>query len=325
MIALVFPGQGAQHVGMGVDLAREYPTARRVFDEASDAISLDLLELCREGPDARLRETENTQPAMMAVNGAVAAVLAEHGVRPDAAAGLSLGEYAALVAAGGLTLADAVRVVRLRGRFMQEAAEGLKTAMAAVLGLPAERVAEICRQSPGMVEAVNFNAPGQVVIAGETAAVETASERLRAAGARRVMPLDVSAPFHTSLMRPAAERLALVLNSVTLRPTRIPVIANATAQPVCEPAEIRQRLVEQVASPVRWEQSIQTLRAMGTRIFVEAGPGTTLAGLIRRTVTDATVVSVEDPATLSAGLQTIRGAPAAHGVGAPGFPLRDRG
>ena len=179
---------------------------------------------------------------------------------------------------------------------MQEAAAGLKTAMAAVLGLPAERVAEICRQSPGRVEAANFNAPGQVVIAGETAAVETASERL-----------------------------ALVLHSVTFRPTRIPVIANVTAQPVCEPEEIRQRLVEQVANPVRWEQSIQTLRAMGTRIFVEAGPGTTLAGLIRRTVTDATVVSVQDPATLSAGLQTIRGTPAARGVGAPGLPPRDRG
>ena len=325
MIAFIFPGQGAQYVGMGVDLARDYPSARRVFEEASDAIALDLLALCRDGPDARLRETENTQPALVAVSWAVAAALAEHGVRPHVAAGLSLGEYTALVAADALTLADAVRLVRLRGRFMQEAAEGLQTAMAAVLGLSSEVVAETCRQVPGLVEAANFNAPGQVVIAGKTAAVEAASERLRAAGARRVIPLDVSAPFHTSLMRPAAERLARALEGVALRNARIPVITNVTAQPVSEPEEIRQRLVEQVANPVRWEQSVRALRAMGTQIFVEAGPGTTLAGLIRRTVSGATVVSVQDPGTLTVGLNAIGAAPAAHGVGTTGLTPRGRG
>jgi [acyl-carrier-protein] S-malonyltransferase len=315
VIAFVFPGQGAQYVGMGVGLARECPAARRVFEEASDAIALDLLALCRDGPETRLRETENTQPALLASSWAAAVALAEHGLRPDAAAGLSLGEYTALVAAEGLTLPDAVRAVRLRGRFMQEAAEGLQTAMAAVLGLPSETVVEICRQVPGLVEAANFNAPSQVVIAGEAAAVDAASERLRAAGARRVIPLDVSAPFHTSLMRPAADRLARALEAVVIRRTRIPVVANVTARPVTEPAEIRCRLVEQVASPVRWEQSVQTLHALGARIFVEAGPGTTLAGLIRRTAPNATVVSVADPASLAAGLETIRGAPAPGSVG----------
>ena len=316
MIAFVFPGQGAQYVGMGVDLARQYPAARRVFEDASQAISLDLLALCRDGPEARLRETENAQPALVVVGCAVAAVLAEHGVRPDAAAGLSLGEYTALVAADSLELADAVRVVRLRGQFMAEAAEGLDTAMAAVLGLSAEVAVQVCAQTPGLVETANFNAPGQVVIAGEAAAVEEATARLRAAGARRVIPLDVSAPFHTSLMRPASDRLAAVLSAVRLRRARIPVVANVTAHPVWEPEEIRRRLVDQVASPVRWEQSVQTLHGMGTRVFVEAGPGTTLAGLIRRTVTDATVASVQDPATLSAGLATIGGASAPRGVGA---------
>lgn len=314
MIAFVFPGQGAQVVGMGVELARDVPAARRVFEEASAAISLDLLALCRDGPEARLRETENTQPALVTVGCAVAAVLAEHGVRPDVAAGLSLGEYAALVAAGSLDLADAVRVVRHRGRFMQEAARGLQTAMAAVLGLPAEVAAEICAQTPGLVEAANFNAPEQVVIAGEAAAVEAATARLRAAGARRVIPLDVSAPFHTSLMRPAADQLAAVLRGVTLRRARIPVVANITAEPVWEPEDIRRRLVEQVASPVRWEQSVRTMWDLGARVFVEAGPGTTLGSLVRRTAPDAAVVSIQDSATLAAGLSAVTGV-APRGVG----------
>jgi [acyl-carrier-protein] S-malonyltransferase len=315
VIAFVFPGQGAQAMGMGVQLARDVPAARRVFEEASAAISLDLLALCRDGPETRLRETENTQPALVTVGCAVAAALAEHGVSPAVAAGLSLGEYAALVTAGSLHLADAVRVVRHRGRFMQEAATGLETAMAAVLGLPAEVAVEICAQTPGLVEAANFNAPGQVVIAGEAAAVEAAAARLRAAGARRVIPLDVSAPFHTSLMRPAADRLAGVLRDVTMRRARIPVIANLTARPVWEPEEIRRQLVEQVASPVRWEQSVRTMWDLGARIFVEAGPGTTLAGLIRRTAPDATVVSIQDSATLAAGLGALAGT-APRGVGA---------
>ncbi len=305
MIAFVFPGQGAQHVGMGVELAGRFPAVRRVFDEASAAIGLDLLRLCREGPEERLRETENTQPAILTCSWAVATALAEHDVRPALAAGLSLGEYTALVAAGALSLADAVTVVRQRGRFMQEAAAGRSTAMAAVVGLDADRVADICREGPGLVEAANFNAPGQVVIAGDVEAVASARERLKSAGARRVIPLAVSAPFHTSLMRPAAERLARVLDGMPIQRARLPVVANATARSVSSPDEIRASLVEQVASPVRWEESVRALRALGAVTFVEAGPGTTLAGLIKKTIADAHVHSVEDQATLEAALAAI--------------------
>lgn len=294
MIAFVFPGQGAQHVGMGVALAEASAVARRVFDEASAAIDLDLLALCRDGPEARLRETEYTQPAILACSWAVASVLAEAGLRPQATAGLSLGEYTALVAAGALEFADAVRVVRQRGRFMQEAA-GAGAAMAAVMGLPSDRVVEVCRGVSGFVEAVNFNAPGQVVIAGDEPAVADAAARLREAGARRVVPLAVSAPFHTSRMQPAAARLAAVLAGVAVRPARIPVVANVNAQPLREPAAIRAALVAQVASPVRWEESVRTLAALGVRGIVEAGPGTTLAGLVRRTVPDVPVLSAGDP------------------------------
>ncbi len=302
MIAFVFPGQGAQYIGMGVELAERYPVARRVFDEASEAISVDLLGLCRDGPEERLRETENAQPAILTCSWAVAAVLAERGMRPALAAGLSLGEYSALLAAESMSLADAVRVVRQRGRYMQEAAEGCVVAMAAVLGLPSDAVVEVCRATPGLVEVANFNAPGQTVIAGDAEAVSSAEGRLRSAGARRVVRLAVSAPFHTSMMRPAAERLALALEGVPLLPARIPVVANVTAQPVRTPEEIRRLLVEQVACPVRWEQSLYTLRRLGATVFVEAGPGTTLAGLIRRTVPEAAVMSVENQATLVAAL-----------------------
>lgn len=306
MIAFVFPGQGAQYVGMGVDLAARHAAARRVFEEASEAIGIDLLALCREGPEDRLRETENTQPAILTASWAVAVVLAETGVRPDAAAGLSLGEYAALVAAGAMGFADAVRVVRQRGRFMQEAASGRRTGMAAVLGLDAARVVEICREVAGCVEAANFNAPGQVVIGGEEEAVAQASQRLRAAGARRVVPLAVSAPFHTPLMAPAAARLAAVLADVPISPARIPVVANVSARPVREPEEIRAALIEQVASPVRWEESLYTLRELGARLFLEAGPGTTLAGLVRRTLPGIPVVSAGDLATLEGALAALR-------------------
>ncbi len=302
MIVFVHPGQGAQHVGMGVQMAAQFKAARRAFEEASDAVGLDLLALCREGPEERLRATENTQPALLAASCAVAAVLMEHGVLPGAAAGLSLGEYSALVSAGALGLADAALIVRRRGLLMREAAEGLRTAMAAVMGLEAEVVDGICRETPGLVEAANFNAPGQVVIAGTCDAVAEATARLRGAGARKVVPLAVSAPFHTSLMRQAAERLAPVIGAACLVPPRIPVVTNVAAQPVREPEQIRLLLLRQVAAPVRWEQSVRALGEMGATTFVEAGPGRTLAGLIARTLPAAEVISVDDPSTLQAAL-----------------------
>ena len=314
MIAFVFPGQGAQYIGMGVDLAQHFASARQVFDEASEALGFDLLELCRRGPDERLRATENTQPAILACSVAVAAVLAEHGVRPHLTAGLSLGEYSALVAASAMTLSDAVRVVHQRGRFMQDAADRHETVMAAVLGLDAEKVVDICRTTPGLVEAANFNAPGQVVIAGEVRAVEAACRRLREAGAKRAVRLAVSAPFHTSLMRPAADALAPVLRRTPIVPPSIPVVSNVTAEPVQDPDAIHAALVDQVASPVRWEQSMRTLHRLGASIFVETGPGTTLAGLIKRTVPGAAIVSIENQATLELALPALRAAAA----GSPG-------
>ena len=313
MIAFVFPGQGAQYVGMGAEVAAQHPAARRVFEEAGAATGVDMLALCREGPEERLRQTENTQPAILTCSWAVASVLADAGVTPHLAAGLSLGEFTAHVAAGSLRFSDAVAVVRQRGRFMQDAAEGRNTAMAAVLGLDAERVAAMCNEVPGFVEATNFNAPGQVVIAGEVGPVAEATARLKAAGARRVIPLAVSAPFHTSLMRPAAARLALVLAGVAVVGARIPVVANVSARPVRAPDEIRTSLVEQMASPVRWEQSVRTLQALGATTFVEVGPGTTLAGMIKKTAPSADVLSVEDQATLEAALARL---PAAAARGA---------
>lgn len=317
MIAFVFPGQGAQYVGMGADLAGRHPAARRVFDVAGEAIGFDILELCRAGPEDRLRATENAQPAILTCCWAITSVLAEAGVRPQAAAGLSLGEYAALVAAGALAFVDGVRVVRQRGQFMQEAAAGRATAMAAVMGMDADRVVEVCGQVPGFVEAANFNAPGQVVIAGDQDAVGEAGARLKAAGARRVIPLAVSAPFHTSLMRPAAAQLAHVLAGIDVRAVQIPVVANLSARPVHTPGEIRSALVAQVSSPVRWEQSLRVLRDLGTTLFVEVGPGTTLAGLIKKTVPQIDVVSVEDQATLDAALPRLRAAVTTAG-GRPG-------
>lgn len=314
MIAFVFPGQGAQHVGMGADLAEHFPSAAAVFAEASDALQFDVLELCRRGPEERLRATENTQPAILTSSIAVAAVLADHGVVPRLAAGLSLGEYSALVTASAMTLADAVRVVRQRGRFMQEAADRHDTAMAAVLGLDAEVVVDICRATPGLVEAANFNAPGQVVIAGETGAVEAACRALRDAGAKRAVRLAVSAPFHTSLMRSAADALALVLRSTAIAAPSIPVVSNVTAGPVRDADAVREVLVDQVASPVRWEQSLRTLHALGASVFVETGPGTTLAGLVKRTLPGVTITSIENRATLEAALPGLQAAVAGPGA-----------
>ena len=316
-VAAVVPGQGAQYVGMGRELAERHPEAREVFRRASHAAGVDLYRLCAEGPDDVLKQTENTQPAILTAS---LACLATVPLAPACAAGLSLGEYTALVCADAVSLEDAVRLVRLRGRYMQEACRGLDTMMAAVIGLDGDRVRAVCEAHVhlGVVEPSNFNSPGQVVVGGATAAVRAVLEAAKTAGARRAMPLAVSAPFHTRLMAPAAERLAADLDALPLRDARIPVFANVSAGPVRTAAEIRRALLAQVASPVRWEESVRAMRADGVDLFIEVGPGTTLGGMIRRTV-DAATCHVEDAASRDETLARLaaQGQVAAQTAGGP--------
>lgn len=300
VIAFVFPGQGAQYVGMGQELAQSFPEAAKIFHQAGTVLDLDLQRLCWEGPEETLRQTEYTQPAILTASCASLAVLQSLGWRPAMVAGLSLGEYSALVCAGALAFDDAVRVVRSRGRFMQETAQDRPTAMAAILGLDAPAVRQVCAAAAvyGLVEPTNYNSPGQVVIGGEEAAVREGITLAKAAGARRAVLLPVSAPFHTALMRPAADRLAAILEHVVINDAKIPVVSNVTAQPVQAGDEIRPLLVAQVATAVRWEESVHTLAAAGVNTFVEIGPGTSLSGMIRKTVASARTLHVEDRASL---------------------------
>lgn len=303
-VAFLFPGQGSQRPGMGKSLHDARPEARAVFEEADEALGFPISDLCFEGDAAELQRTENTQPALLTVSLAVHRVLEAEGVVPGSVAGHSLGEYSALVAAGSLDLADAVRLVRQRGRFMQEAVPLGEGTMAAVIGLDDEVVAEVCREvtaeGGGVVEPANFNSPGQVVVAGQTGAVERAVEAARGRGARRALMLDVSAPFHCSLMRPAAERLAQELREVEVRAPAIPVVCNVDAEPVSEPEAIRDALGRQVTAPVRWVECLRRMEAEGTDIWVEAGPGRVLAGLARRTVESRRIHSVEEPEEIEA-------------------------
>ena len=303
--AAVFPGQGAQHVGMGCEIADRFPEARRVFERASAAAGFDVLALCATGPADALKATTNAQPAILAVSLACLAALP---ATPQIAAGLSLGEYAALVCAGSLQIEDAVRLVRLRGLYMEDATRGRDTMMVAVLGLSPDQVGALCAAHAhlGVVEPANFNCPGQTVIGGDTPAVEGVAAAARAMGARRSMPLAVSAPFHTSLMRPAAERLAADLERTPIRAAQIPVVANVSAQPVRAPDEIRRALLAQVASPVLWEQSVRAIFDAGVRQFIEIGPGTALSGMIRKTVPAATS-HIEDGASREQALAVLLG------------------
>ncbi len=304
-VAAVFPGQGAQYVGMGRELAERFPAARAVFERGRAAAGFDVLRLCAEGPEEALRRTANTQPAILVTSLACLATLP---FEPVCTAGLSLGEYTALVCAGALELEDAVRLVRLRGTYMEEACAGRDTMMAAVMGLDPEQIRALCAEhaTGGVVEPSNFNSPGQVVIGGDAAAVRGAVASARTRGARRAVPLAVSAPFHTSLMRPAAERLAAELERVPIAPARIPVFANVSAAPIRTPDEIRGALLRQMAAPVLWEQSVRAMHAAGVRVFVEIGPGTTLSGMITRTV-EAATCHVEDAASRDAAAATLAG------------------
>lgn len=303
MIAFVFPGQGSQYPGMGKDLAENFPVARQVFEEANDALGFDLAGLCYNGPESELKLTTNTQPAILTVSVAALKALEQaSGLRPSYLAGHSLGEYSALVAAGALSFADAVRTVRQRGAFMQEAVPVGVGAMAAILGLHAAELETVCQEAAqGQVVApANFNSPGQVVIAGHAAAVERAIELAKAKGAKRAMPLPVSAPFHCSLMIPAGERLAGVLSRVVVSPLQAPVVTNVEAAPNSAAGRVKDLLVAQVSAPVRWDESVQKMRELGVDRFIEIGPGKVLAGLIKRIAKGAAAQNVEDVASLKA-------------------------
>ena len=307
MIAFVFPGQGAQRIGMGRSLAEAFPICRDTFAEADAALGEALSELCFEGPDERLMLTENTQPAILAMSTAVARLAVSRGLRPRFAAGHSLGEYSAHVAAGTLSFADALRTVKRRGRYMQEAVPVGEGAMAAILGLDADRVAQACADAANgqVVSPANLNAPGQVVIAGHAAAVARASERAKALGAKRAIGLAVSAPFHCALMKPAEERLAPELRELAARNPSYPVAANVDAQLKRTAADAVDALIRQVSSPVRWEDVVRRLVNEGTNIFLELGPGSVLAGLIKKIDRSVAVFSVEDESGLEAAIEGI--------------------
>jgi len=301
VIAFIFPGQGSQKVGMGHALADAFPICRETFDEADAALGESLSSIVFEGPEDRLTLTENTQPAMVAVSTAACRLLTSRGIAPSYVAGHSLGEYSANVAAGTFGFADALRLVRRRGRYMQDAVPVGTGAMAAILGLDAEKVAQACREAAegDVVSPANLNGAGQVVIAGARDAVARAGERAKALGARRVVPLPVSAPFHCALMKPAEERLAPELRALETHTPRVPIVANVDAEPKRDAAAAIEALVQQVASPVRWEAVVTRLASEGITTYVEVGPGTVLSGLVRKIHRDATVVSFGGPDDLA--------------------------
>ncbi|UVT15280.1 MAG: ACP S-malonyltransferase [Nitrospira sp.] len=306
-IGLVFPGQGSQSVGMGKALYDTHPSLKSVYDEATSVLSYDVGALCFTGPAERLNLTEFTQPALLVSSMAALRLLEPVGIKPVAVAGHSLGEYSALVAAGGLSFRDAVGLVQKRGRYMSEAVAPGTGLVAALLGLAAGVVKDVCRtaSSAGVVAAANFNSPGQVVIAGEKAAVERAIELAKAQGCKKAIPLPVSVPVHTPLMQPAADRLAKDFAAVQWSDLSAPLVNNAEAKAIRLASEIQASLVRQLPSSVLWEETVHTMGKMGVTTFVEVGPGTVLTGLIKRILPDSKLLNVNDPKSLDATLQAV--------------------
>jgi [acyl-carrier-protein] S-malonyltransferase len=310
-LAFVFPGQGSQFSGMGSDLAERFPEAKEVFEQIDAALGESLSQLCFDGADEDLRLTANTQPAVLAVSAAAAAILAKRGIVPDLVAGHSLGEYSALVATGALSAAEAAKAVRARGTFMQEAVPAGQGAMAAVLGLEPLRVKAICESVEAATGEVcspaNYNEPAQTVIAGHATAIEVAKAKLKEAGAKRVIPLPVSAPFHSALMAPVKPRLETVLRQIAWKEPCVPVVTNVEAKANREAARIVPLLVEQVTSPVRWIECVEELARLGITRMVEVGPGTVLSGLVKRICPSMEMTNVEDVESLTATLAAIEG------------------
>jgi [acyl-carrier-protein] S-malonyltransferase len=309
-LAYIFPGQGSQAPGMGQDLAANFPVARRVFEEADEALGFSISEICFNGSAEELQLTENTQPAVLCVSVAAWRVMLEEGLPgPDFVAGHSLGEYSALVAAGALSLADAVRTVRARGRYMQEATPVGAGAMAAIMGAELQDIMDACgaAKEGEVCQPANLNAPGQVVIAGHDGAVERAIVLLKERGAKRAIKLKVSAPFHCALMMPAQERLAADLSEIEFADLRVPLVTNADAALITEGREALDALIRQVSSPVRWQESMEVLLAKGVETLVEVGPGKVLSGLMRQIRREALCLRVEDAGSLNATRAALAG------------------
>lgn len=294
--AFIFPGQGAQYVGMGKQIASNFKSAADIFDMASEELGTDMKEMIFKGDEETLKITENTQPAIVTASVACLQPLLEKGIKPDFTAGLSLGEYSAHVAAGTMSFKTAVSLVRKRGKYIQEAVPLGTGTMAAIIGLSSEAVIECCKKSSeyGIVEPANFNCPGQISIAGEFKAVEKAMECCMENGAKRAIPLAVSAPFHCSMLKPAGDRLAAELQNVEFAEFRIPLVANATAQIVGSAADIKELLIKQVSSPVLWENTIRFMLENGVDTFVEIGPGKVLGGFVKKINKDARNFNIED-------------------------------
>ncbi|MCJ7691739.1 MAG: ACP S-malonyltransferase [Clostridiaceae bacterium] len=307
-IAFIFPGQGAQYIGMGKELYENIEVCKNIFNIADKELNFKLSKLCFEGTDSELNITENTQPAILTTSIAVLMALKEHGIRCDVTAGLSLGEYSALVCSGSMDFRDAVKLVKKRGRFMQEAVPvGIGT-MAAILGLDANLVEEACSEArtSGIVEIANLNCPGQIVIAGEIVAVEHALEIAKSKGAKRVMLLSVSAPFHTSMLRPAAEKLERELQNISFKDFSIPVMTNVNGDYVKSKKDIKANLKLQVMSSVLWETTIRNMIKDGVDTFVEIGPGKVLSGFVKKIDRKLTVINIEDMASLNKAVELLK-------------------